>query len=244
MFAMALALILNPHVVVIIHDYVNDDMIVRVWQDVGMEQSSAEVEAEAAPPAVRTVDTVDALKAMADPTRLAILVALMKTRNDLRVMSVKELAAELGEPQTKLYRHMRQLEAAGLIKVASTRMVSGILEQRYQACQEDLIFGRGFLREHADESEALAETMLDHYFEGLREAFRADRQPGADVPAGESYRKPVLFMSDVKVSPAKAADLVDKLEEIINDFREAEDPAGISLNLLIGCFVPADPAGH
>jgi DNA-binding transcriptional ArsR family regulator len=239
---MTFAPILNPHVFTIIHDNVNDGMIVRMWQDVGMEQFPAEAEAQAAPPAVRTVDTVEALKAMADPTRLAILVALMKTRNDLRVMSVKELAAELGEPQTKLYRHMRQLEAAGLIKVASTRMVSGILEQRYQACQQDLIFGRGFLREHADESEALLETMLDHYFDGLREAFRADRQSGADVPAGESYRKPLLFMSDLKVSPARAADLKDKLEEIINDLRESEDPAGIPLNLLLGCFVPADPA--
>src|ERR1039457_5760397 len=98
------------------------------------------------PPPVRTVDTSDALKAMADPTRLAILAALMKSRHDLPVMSVKELAAELGEPQTKLYRHVRQLEAAGLIKVASTRMVSGILEQRYQACQQDLMLGRGFLQ--------------------------------------------------------------------------------------------------
>jgi DNA-binding transcriptional ArsR family regulator len=63
-----------------------------------MEQSLT----EAAPQAVRTVDNVDMLKAIADPTRVAILAALMKTRQDLPVMSVKELAAELGEPQTKL----------------------------------------------------------------------------------------------------------------------------------------------
>src|SRR5580698_2917994 len=96
--------------------------------DAEAEPAAVQV-AEAGPAAVRTVDSVAALKAMADPTRLAILAALMRTR-DLPVMSVKELAAELGEPQTKLYRHVRQLEAAGLIRVASTRMVSGILEQR------------------------------------------------------------------------------------------------------------------
>ena len=56
-----------------------------------MEQSLT----EAAPQAVRTVDNVDMLKAIADPTRVAILAALMKTRQDLPVMSVKELAAEL-----------------------------------------------------------------------------------------------------------------------------------------------------
>ena len=87
----------------------------------------------------------------------------MKTRHNLPIMSVKELAAELGQPQTKLYRHVRQLEAVGLIKVASTRMVSGILEQRYQACQQDLTFGRGFLVEHVDESAAALQTALDLY---------------------------------------------------------------------------------
>jgi predicted ArsR family transcriptional regulator len=90
-------------------------------------------------------------------------------------MSVKELAAELDEPQTKLYRHVRQLEAVGLIKVASTRMVSGILEQRYQACQQDLSFERGFLHEHADESEVAMQALLDRYRDGFFAAFRASK---------------------------------------------------------------------
>jgi DNA-binding transcriptional ArsR family regulator len=228
------------HAFVIIHEYVNDDMIVRLWQDGFMEQRLAEGQ----PPPVRTVDNVDALKAMADPTRLAILAALMKSRHDLPVMSVKELAAELGEPQTKLYRHVRQLEAAGLIKVASTRMVSGILEQRYQACQQDLMLGRGFLQEHADESEVAVQAVLDHYRDGFFAAYRAYQASEGDVPAGELYRKPVLFMmSDLRVSPAKAAELVHKLEEITNDLNDekTEDPDGVPLSLLIGCFVPAQP---
>jgi len=213
-----------------------------MWQDVFMEQSPAEV--EAGPPAVRTVNDVDMLKAMADPTRLAILAALMKSGRDLPVMSVKELAAELGEPQTKLYRHVRQLEAAGLIRVAGTRLVSGILEQRYQACQRDLTLARGFLYEHADESELVVQAVLDRYFEGFRAAFRADRARAGEVPAEESYRKPVLFFSDLKVSPAKAAELVAKLKEIMDSLKDAEDPDGVSMNLLIGSYVPVDPGGR
>ncbi|HEX2745259.1 MAG TPA: winged helix-turn-helix domain-containing protein [Streptosporangiaceae bacterium] len=204
-----------------------------------MEQPSPEVE----PRPVRTVEDVDMLKAMADPTRLAILAALMKTRHDLPVMSVKELAAELGQPQTKLYRHVRQLEAAGLIKVASTRMVSGILEQRYQACQQDLMFGLGFVAEHADESEAATQTALDRYREGLFAALRAGRLSEGDVPAEDSYRKPVLFLSDLKVSRAKAAELKSKLKEIMDSLKDesGDDPDGVPVNLLIGCYVPADP---
>ncbi len=214
-------------------------MIVSMWQDVSMEKSPAEVAAEAGPPAVRTVNDVEALKAMADPTRLAILAALMKSGRDLPVMSVKELAAELGEPQTKLYRHVKQLEAAGLIRVASTRLVSGILEQRYQACQRDLTLARGFLYEHADESELVVQAVLERYFDGFRAAFRAD----SETPAGEPYRKPVLFFSDLKVSPAKAAELASKLQEIMDGLKDAEDPDGVSLNLLFGCYVPVEEGG-
>jgi DNA-binding transcriptional ArsR family regulator len=207
-----------------------------------MEQSSVEAE----PSAVRNVNDVEMLKALADPTRQAILVALMKPGRDLPVMSVKELAAELGEPQTKLYRHVRQLEAAGLIRVAGTRLVSGILEQRYQACQRDLTLDRGFLREHADESEAAVQALLERYREGFFAAFRADQLPADDIPAEESYRKPVLFYADLKLPPAKAAELVSKLKDIMDSLKDdqAGDPDGVTLNLLLGCYVSVEEGGR
>jgi DNA-binding transcriptional ArsR family regulator len=219
-------------------------MNVSVWQDVGMEQPTAAAPptAGAEPLAVRTVDDVDVLKAMADPTRMAILAALMRTRRDLPVRSVKELAAELGEPQTKLYRHVRQLEAAGLIRVASTRMVSGILEQRYQASQRDLVLGRGILREHAEETTGAMQVILDRFRDGFLAAFLARQRSPDDVAAAEDYRAPVLFMSDLKISPVKAAELRGRLKEIMDELNEGEteDPDGIPVNLLIGCYVPAE----
>src|ERR1700733_7820879 len=193
-------------------------------------------------PSVRSVDNVDVLKAMADPTRLAILAALMKSRPDLPVMSVKDPAADLGEPQTKLYRHVRQLEAAGLIKVASTRIVSGILEQRYQACQRDLTFARGLVTENSDESERVLRTVLDRHRDDFFAAARAGRLAWGEVAAGESYRKPLLHMSDLRVSPAKAAEVRDQIEEILDSLKDAEDKDGVTLNLFVSFYVPTDPA--
>jgi DNA-binding transcriptional ArsR family regulator len=219
-------------------------MNVSVWQDVGMEQPTAAAPptAGAEPLAVRTVDDVDVLKAMADPTRMAILAALMRTRRDLPVRSVKELAAELGEPQTKLYRHVRQLEAAGLIRVASTRMVSGILEQRYQASQRDLVLGRGILRAHAEETTGAMQVILDRFRDGFLAAFLARQRSPDDVAAAEDYRAPVLFLSDLKIPPAKAAELKGRLKEIMDELNDeqTEDPDGVPVNLLIGCYVPAE----
>jgi DNA-binding transcriptional ArsR family regulator len=195
------------------------------------------------PIATRVVEDVESLRALADPIRIAILAALMETRHgDLPVMSVKELAAALGEPQTKLYRHVRQLEAAGLIRVAATRMVSGILEHRYQACQRDVTFGHGFLREHLDESEAVMQTLLNSFRDGFFTAFRDERISPAKTPEGEAYRVPTLLVIETRVSPARAAQIKARLKEVhdwLND-GTGEDPDGVLVDVLIGYFSPAD----
>jgi DNA-binding transcriptional ArsR family regulator len=74
------------------------------------------------------VETVAALKALADPVRLRIV---MLTEDEPR--TVKELAAALDVPQTGLYYHVKLLLKARILRVASRRMVSGIEERRYQA---------------------------------------------------------------------------------------------------------------
>jgi DNA-binding transcriptional ArsR family regulator len=197
------------------------------------------------PPLIREVDNPEGLKALADPTRLAILTRLM-SGSELPVMSVKELAAELGEPQTKLYRHIKVLESAGLIRVAASRLVSGILEQRYQACQRDVRFGPGFLREYADDSERVARTVIDRFRDGFFAAFRAGLLPtDADVPADQPYRKSTILMSEQRMPKAKAAQLRQKIQELAEfvDAEPREDPDGVPVHLLLGYYSLDDDAG-
>lgn len=195
----------------------------------------------AGPPAVRVVSDADGLKALADPTRLAILAALMGNGPELPVMSVKELAAELGEPQTKLYRHVRVLEAAGLVKVAATRIVSGIVEQRYQACQRDLTFGPGMLRKHRSETEAIARAMVDRFSDGFFAASASGPFPADDLPADQAYRKSTYFASETTISRARASELrakIDELTDLVNGDRD--DPDGVPVRLLVGYYSPQD----
>jgi DNA-binding transcriptional ArsR family regulator len=251
----------------IIHVYVNDRTGVSMWQDVvvdddkdqgklgralgdvrghwsrghGGEDAVAGGDSDA-PIALRAVDDVETLRAMADPTRLSILDALMQPRHgELPVMSAKELAAQLREPQTKLYRHIRQLETAGLIRVAATRMVSGILEQRYQACQRDITFAGAFLRQHGTESAAILQAVFNRFRDGLFTAFEenaldADQQP---EDASKDYRRPKFYTNtDLRVSPAKAEQAKDRLQEFIDWLteEEAEGTDGVLMNVLIGYY--------
>ena len=54
----------------------------------------------------------------------------------------------------------------------------------------------------------------------------------------------MVSLSDLKISPAKALELRSKLKEIIDDLNDeqAEDPDGVPVSLLIGCYVPAESA--
>jgi DNA-binding transcriptional ArsR family regulator len=183
-------------------------------------------------PGVREIGSVEELRALADPLRLAILSALDRHGPDgeLLVMSVKELAQQLGEPQTKLYRHVKQLEAAGLIEVAATRMVSGILEQRYRVRQRDLRLSAALYRQHADESQAAIRSAFDAFLGGMFDRARKDQDWPSD--AGD---KPILLLFEERVSAAAAERIRARLLEIQQEIPEAER-GDTPVNVVLGFY--------
>ncbi|MEU9079448.1 ArsR/SmtB family transcription factor [Kitasatospora sp. NPDC004745] len=165
------------------------------------------------------------LKAMADPLRLAILGALSSARG--RPLTAKEIAAELGEPQTKLYRHIKQLEKAGLVLVAGTRLVSGIVESRYAAAQESIrLAPEMFTADSPARSEAYDAILAA--IDRLRGDFQAqvlgDRLDFSS-PRDGSVGPPGLFSHSVlRLSPDRLLRLRARFAEIIEELN-AEGPS-------------------
>ncbi|TDU06562.1 helix-turn-helix protein [Streptomyces sp. 846.5] len=198
-------------------------------------------------PGVRVVDDTDTLKALADPLRVTILRVMMdRAAQHLRGWTAKELAAELGEPQTKLYRHLKQLEERGLLRVAETRVVSGITEQRYVAGQTTLEFSRDFLDQRADrddQAEAFGAAI-----DSFRRQYLAAARGGRIGPAStETLRRPLMMLGDVRISPGRAARFRDRLSALIAEYLDEEDTAdGVPLNVLIAVYsenaVPSENA--
>jgi hypothetical protein len=52
-----------------------------------------------------------------------------------------------------------------------------------------------------------------------------------------------MFLADLRVSAAKAAQLRGRLQELIDGMKDdqVEDPEGVSINLLFGYYVADDP---
>jgi len=237
---------------------VNDAIAVNIWQDVSVSNdqavqadramSSSGDSATGAGPSeiIRPVTNVQTLKALADPIRLRLLSVLMDdSAGELPVRSVKELAAAIGEPQTKLYRHMRQLESVGLIRAVSSRLVSGILEQRYQACQHDLMLGPGLTDDEkgSSESEAAVTALLEMFRGGFFGARRRSlRSPAAEVAA--PHLSQVLSVAEAWVPAAKAAAIRGKLQEVVDELAqpsEPEAPGNVKVSVLIGYYASEPP---
>jgi len=220
------------------------------------EMNSSTAAAPGGDDAVRAISTVETLRALADPTRLKLLSALMQgPASAMPVMSVKELAAKIDEPQTKLYRHVKQLEAAGLIRVAASRVVSGIVEQRYQACQRDLTFGPGLTE--TERGSAGLEAAVAAGLELYRNQFFAAQRAGLigslsdDQPTAESHHRAILSIGAAQMTKAHAASIRERLQEILTEVEDysREDPAQnadgdleyVTTNVLIGYFCARTP---
>jgi DNA-binding transcriptional ArsR family regulator len=162
----------------------------------------------------RVVDTADAIKAMADPLRLRLLQLLMRTWE--RSWSVKEMAAELHQPVTKLYHHVKLLEGAALITDVDTRLVSGIVEHRYRTSQRSLNFDESlFLApETRDDSIAQVAALVDTSRDALLDYLHVDPREADEVLISRSAAR--LTAEEIKL-------VTTTIEELVKTFSRAAD---------------------
>jgi DNA-binding transcriptional ArsR family regulator len=157
------------------------------------------------------VETVAALKALADPVRLRIV---LLTEDEPR--TVKELAEALELPQTGLYYHVKLLLKAGILRVASKRMVSGIEEKRYQAAATNWPAPPDQIGELA--KAGLLKALFDTVEAEIQLAVRD--QP--DVPAGDpSGPLPFLLFTRLALDRDDAKRVQKQLEDIVMRYAQA-----------------------
>ena len=124
-------------------------------------------------------------------------------------------------------------------------MVSEILEHRYQACQQDLRCGRDLIRDAdtADDATAVLRSRFAAYLNRFFAAYLQDQRVGHDSPPGPAYRKPVLSIAEIDVSEARAAELHDRVQELIGELRDPApgEEGSVPVHALIAFYCAADP---
>jgi DNA-binding transcriptional ArsR family regulator len=95
------------------------------------------------------IEDLETLKVMADPLRLRIRELMVSP------CTVKQIAAELDIPATKLYYHINLLEKHGLIVVVDAKIISGIIEKHYQVSAKMVRVANHLLSSPTDADESL-----------------------------------------------------------------------------------------
>lgn len=78
---------------------------------------------------IMLLDTEERIKAFTHPYRMKLLHVYRETK---RPMTATEVARILGDGPGRVHYHMRVLEAAGIVVVARTEMVNGIVARYYE----------------------------------------------------------------------------------------------------------------
>ena len=157
------------------------------------------------------------VRLLSDPLKLRLIQAFAESAK-----TTKQVAAELGESVTKLYRHVDALHDSGLLVVVAEKQKRGTIERTFRAVAQ---------RFEADETLFSGETGGEAA-EAARELFRAAEAEVLDALANTSDtvdEQPIVMRIRGKASPEKIAELRATLkawlESIPNDDASPNDEA-------------------
>jgi predicted ArsR family transcriptional regulator len=163
---------------------------------------------------VYKIKDLNQARLLSDPLKLRLLQAFADSPK-----TTKQVAAELGESVTKLYRHVDALHDAGLLLVTAERRKRGTTERTFRAVAQ---------RFEADHSLFSGEGG-DEGAEAAREMLRISETEILEVlaRAGNNDDERALVMRfRGRANPKKIAELRATLDAWLESLPEAQEPAG------------------
>jgi DNA-binding transcriptional ArsR family regulator len=171
-----------------------------------------------------TITNLETVKVLSDPLRLQVLEHML-----VQPVTVKQLAAELKIPQTKLYYHMNMLEEHGLVRVVSTRVVSGIIEKQYWVTAYSIDLDRTLFatpggRGISEEVNGLLQTMFDGVRIDLNKSVEAGLVDITRLAENEEQEgsQMVLVRSLAHVPEERVAELYKKMNDLVKEFHSCD----------------------
>jgi len=162
------------------------------------------------------IEDLDTLKVVADPLRLQIIEIVFDHPH-----TVKQVGKKLGLPHSKLYYHINMLEKHGLISIASTRMVSGIVEKSYQASARMFRIKRGLLNPSRTTADGNADVFVEAVLENAKRDIKENVRSGLiDLSGDTSPLNLNISRSTTRLTPDEATDFQERLRALVSEFKE------------------------
>jgi DNA-binding transcriptional ArsR family regulator len=175
------------------------------------------------PEDVRYISDVETLRAISDVTRMRILETMVQRREP--AWSVKELAAALEMPQTRLYHHVELLLERDLIRPVERRVVSGIIETRYNVVANAFQLDRSLFAGDSEEGLAVVHETLRAVFDTARSELEVAIRLRTIDPSPEATpdRRLLLSRGLIRMAPARAGELRERLTALLEEYGSDED---------------------
>ena len=182
---------------------------------------------------IHFIDRLDQIKALSDPLRVRILEALTHSE-----MTTKQAADLLGEPPTKLYRHVETLHNAGLIELVRTNTVNGIVEKYYRAIASTIRVDQDLFTSGAP-GEALqtATDAMIHLLETTMAEFRHTMQEKIE---GQKDHSVTIHQTTITATELEAKKFNDKLKRLADEFKSTDLADGEMRYRFTGIVYPLD----
>jgi DNA-binding transcriptional ArsR family regulator len=184
------------------------------------------------------IDRLDQLKAMADPLRVRMVEHLVQ-----RELSLGDLAAELGEPVSKLYHHAEVLLEAGLVQVTRRRKRRGAEERFLRALAKDYAVDDRIF-EFGQPEEAGPEALIEvasGVFRGATEELTNAARGGA-IDQGKPGKRCFLETQLLALSETDYVDLFKRLDQWIQEARARSTGRKRNSYRFVTAFFPTAPA--
>ena len=193
------------------------------------------------PEPVMLISGAETLRAISDPTRMRLMEVMVQRQDP--PWSTKELAAALEVPTTRLYHHVEQLLAHGIVVPVEQRVVSGIIETRYRVAALSFQLDRRLFEGDTDAATQAIHDTLVTIFDSARDEIEAamrsaaSNQPGGPDGDGEAGHDRVLVARSLaRLTPARAAEYRRRLNELQLEFADEDAPDAEAWGVVLAVY--------
>ena len=168
------------------------------------------------PADVYLIDDLAGFELLSDATRIEVL------EHCINPHSVKEIAASMDVPRTRLYHHVGMLEDAGMLAVVETRKAGALTEKVYQVAAKNFQPSEAFAK--SANKRQLAEALLSSVMGTTRADFlRALENELFSMDKESSPKKVSIGRRLMRLTPEHLAELIEDLETVLEKYSDLDD---------------------
>lgn len=164
--------------------------------------------------------TDEDIKMAFDPYRKSIIKTVLHSKEP---MTVKEIADSLEEVPAKVHYHVKKLEDYGILKLAKTKNINGIIAKYYKSVYDGILFEGSELSNKVYISQI---PFIEDVFKRITEKFHKDLEQHYELvrtSEEKAQRKISAMIHHLYMTKEEQEDVIKQLDEIVKKYSKKDE---------------------